>query len=70
MDWGTYYADYVKTYSSMKAKEAAAIFNTMKDDLKLVAKILSNMSTQARASILGKMDSEIAAKVTAIMKPN
>ena len=62
-------ADYVKTYSSMKAKEAAAIFNTMEDDLKLVAKILSNMSTQARASILGKMDSEIAAKVTAIMEP-
>lgn len=62
-------ADYVKTYSSMKAKEAAAIFNTMEDDLKLVANILSNMSTQARASILGKMDSEIAAKVTAIMEP-
>ena len=62
-------ADYVKTYSSMKAKEAAAIFNTMEDDLTLVAKILSNMSTQARASILGKMDSEIAAKVTAIMEP-
>lgn len=63
-------ADYVKTYSSMKAKEAAAIFDTMEDDLKLVAGILSNMSAQSRASILGKMDSEIAAKVTAIMEPN
>uniref|UniRef100_UPI0040578F52 MotE family protein n=1 Tax=Agathobacter sp. TaxID=2021311 RepID=UPI0040578F52 len=60
---------YVKTYSSMKAKEAAAIFDTMEDDLELVADILSNMSTQARASILGKMDSEIAAKVTAMMEP-
>ena len=61
--------DYVKTYSSMKAKEAAAIFDTMKDDLKLVAEILSNMSTQSRADILGKMDSELAAKVTAMMEP-
>lgn len=61
--------NYVKTYSTMKAKEAAAIFNTMEDDLKLVAEILSNMSAQSRASILGKMDSEIAAKVTAIMEP-
>lgn len=62
-------ADYVKTFSSMKPKEAAAIFNTMKDDLKLVAKILTSMDAQARADILGKMDSEIAAKVTEIMEP-
>lgn len=61
--------NYVKTYSTMKAKEAAAIFNTMESDLKLVAEILSNMSAQARADILGKMDAEIAAKVTAIMEP-
>ena len=61
--------DYAKTYSSMKAKEAAAIFDTMTDDLKLVADILLNMSTQSRADILGKMDPEIAAKVTAIMEP-
>lgn len=62
--------DYVKTFSSMKAKEAAAIFDTMGDDLQLVADILSNMKAQARADILGKMDPEIAAKVTAIMEPN
>ncbi len=61
--------DYVKTYSSMKPKEAAAIFDTMTDDLKLVAEILMNMDTQSRADILGKMDSEIAAKVTEIMEP-
>ncbi len=61
--------DYVKTFSSMKAKEAAAIFDTMGNDLQLVADILSNMKAQARADILGKMDPEIAAKVTAIMKP-
>ena len=61
--------DYAKTYSSMKAKEAAAIFDTMGDDLQLVADILMNMSVSSRADILGKMDPEIAAKVTAIMEP-
>lgn len=61
---------YAKTYSSMKAKEAAAIFDTMTDDLQLVADILLNMSTQARADILGKMDPENAAKLTAIMEPD
>ena len=63
-------ADYAKTYSSMKAKEAAAIFDAMENDLKLVADILLSMKAQARADILGKMDPEIAAKVTAIMDPN
>ena len=62
--------DYAKTYSSMKAKEAAAIFDTMTGDLKLVADILLNMSAKSRADILGKMDPEIAAKVTAIMEPH
>lgn len=61
--------DYVKTYSSMKPKEAAAIFDTMTDNLKLVAGILENMDAQSRADILGKMNSETAAKVTKIMKP-
>lgn len=62
--------DYVKTYSSMKPKEAAAIFDTMTDDLKLVAEILENMDAQSRADILGKMNSETAAKVTEIMEPS
>ena len=61
--------DYVKTYSSMKPKEAAAIFDTMTSDLKLVARILKNMDAQSRADILGKMNSDIAAKVTEIMEP-
>lgn len=61
---------YVKTYSSMKAKEAAAIFDTMTDDFELVADILRNMSTQARADILGKMEPENAAKITAILEPD
>ena len=35
--------DYVKAYSSMKPKEAAAIFDTMTDNLQLVADILDSM---------------------------
>jgi len=62
--------DYAKTYSTMKAKEAAAIFDTMTDDFELVADILQNMSTKARADILGKMTPENAAKLTAIMEPD
>ena len=61
--------EYVRTYSSMKPKEAAAIFDTMTDDLKLVAKILVSMDAQSRADILGKMNAETAAKVTEIMEP-
>lgn len=62
--------EYAKTYSTMKAKEAAAIFDTMTDDFDLVADILANMSTKARADILGKMTPENAAKLTAIMEPD
>lgn len=62
-------ADYVKTYSEMKPAQAAAIFNTMTDDLKLVAKILNNMKPDSRASILGAMNTDIAAKLTAMMEP-
>lgn len=62
--------DYAKTYSTMKAKEAAAIFDTMTDDFPLVADILQNMSTKARADILGKMEPENAAKITEIMEPD
>jgi len=69
LEYDSMVEDYAKTYSSMKPKEAAAIFDTMTDDLQLVADILLNMSTQARADILGKMDPEIAAKLTAIMEP-
>ena len=62
--------EYVKTYSSMKPKEAAANIDTMTNNLKLVAEILENMDAQSRADILGKMDSNTAAKVTEIMKPS
>lgn len=63
-------SDYVKGYSQMKPKEAAAIFDTMTDNLNLVAQILKNMDAQSRADILGKMNSDTAAKVTEIMNPS
>ena len=62
--------DYAKTYSNMKAKEAAAIFDTMTDNLDLVADILNNMGAKARADILGQMDATTAAKLTEIMEPS
>lgn len=61
--------EYVITYSSMKPKEAAAIFDSMTNDLQLVAKILTAMDTESRAAILGKMNVETAAKLTEIMNP-
>ncbi len=63
-------ADYVSTYSSMKAKNAAAIFDTMTDKLGLVAQILEAMDPQSRANIMGAMQAENAAKLTSIMNPN
>lgn len=62
--------DYVARYSNMKPKQAAAIFDTMTDNLKLVAKILQHMDTTASAEILGAMDTSNAAKITQIMEPS
>lgn len=62
--------DYVNTYSSMKPKEAAAIFDTMTDNLELVAEILEGMDAESRGAILGQMNTDIAARVTEIMEPS
>lgn len=62
-------ANYVSSYSKMKPSEAAAIFNTMTDNLDLVAKILEQMKPQARGDILGSMNADTAAKITKIMNP-
>lgn len=62
-------SDYVATYSSMKAKEAAAVFDTMTNDLDLVAKILSAMSAEDRAKIMEQMNEENAARLTKMMDP-
>lgn len=62
--------EFAQTYVEMKPKEAAAIFEAMSDDLDLVARILSQMSTQDRGKILGVMDTEIASRLTKIMDPD
>ena len=61
--------DYVSMYSEMKASEAAEIFNNMTGNLDLVAKILTNMEADTSSAILGKMDTDIAAKLTVMMEP-
>lgn len=62
--------EYVKKYSSMKPKAAAGIFDTMTDNLNLVANILEHMSSAAAGDILAQMTPETAAKVTEIMDPD
>ncbi len=62
--------DYVRAYSQMKPKQAAAIFEQMPDNLELTAKILKAMDPGDRAKILGVMDAELASKLTKIMNPD
>lgn len=62
--------DYVKAYSDMKPKAAAAIFEDMQDNLELVAEILGRMDPTARGKILQVMDSKVASKITKIMDPD
>lgn len=62
--------DYVKTYSSIKPKEAAAIFDTMTDNLSLVKRILEKMSSQNRGDILAAMNQDTAAKLTEMLEPS
>lgn len=61
--------EYVKAYSDMKPKQAAAIFEMMPDNLDLVAEILGRMDPTARGKILGVMDSTVASQITKIMDP-
>ncbi|MFC6196782.1 MotE family protein [Ponticaulis profundi] len=55
----------VKTYESMKPKDAARIFNTMDDQLML--SIADNMKPAAIAAILSSMSSERAQVLTFLM---
>ena len=61
--------EYATTYSTMDSSEAAAIFDTMSKNLKLVSKILNAMSVEERSEILSQMDKENAARLTEIMAP-
>ena len=62
---------FAKTYSSMKAKSAATIFDQMVEEnqIELVAKILAQMSVDNRSSILAAMTKEHSAKLTQLLEP-
>lgn len=62
-------AEYVKTYTEMKPKAAAAVFEEMTDRLDLVAAILGQMDPSSRAKILNVMDKDVASQLTKIMDP-
>ena len=61
--------DYAAAYSAMKPKSAAAIFESMTDNLDLAVRILGVMDADQRGKILGAMDTEIAARITKLMDP-
>lgn len=61
--------DWAAAYSQMKPKQAAAIFESMTDDLNVVARILKIMGAESRGAIMGVMDPEVAAKLTKILDP-
>lgn len=61
--------EWAAAYSQMKPKQAAAIFESMTDDLDVVARILKIMGAESRGSIMGVMDPEVAAKLTKILDP-
>ena len=61
-------ADYVKNYSDMKPKDAASVFDgMMPDQMKLVVKILKNMSAEQRSAIISKMNVQNASDITVEM---
>jgi flagellar motility protein MotE (MotC chaperone) len=60
---------YVSAYSAMKPAQAAGIFESMTDNLSLVARILNAMDSDARGKILGAMKADVAAQVTQLMEP-
>ena len=61
--------EYVKAYTEMKPKSAAKVFEEMKGNLDLVARILNQMDASSRAKILNVMDPAIASSLTKMMDP-
>lgn len=63
------FKELANTYANMKPQEAADILQTMTNDLNTVASILSAMSAEERAAIMGKMKAEFAATITKKLTP-
>jgi flagellar motility protein MotE (MotC chaperone) len=62
---------FATTYSGMKAKKAAEIFDEMvvENQITLVARILAQMSVENRGDILAAMEKENSAKLTQLLEP-
>jgi flagellar motility protein MotE (MotC chaperone) len=62
---------FANTYSGMKAKKAAGIFDEMinENQIDLVARMLAQMTTENRSDILASMETANAAKLTQILEP-
>ena len=61
--------DYVDTYSAMKPKDAAKVFDSMMPDQEdLVVRILENLTSDQRAAILSRMSVANAAILTEKMQ--
>ncbi len=62
---------FANTYSGMKAKQAAAIFDEMikENEIELVARMLAQMTIENRADILAAMEKPNAAKLTQLLEP-
>lgn len=62
--------DYIKTFTAMKPKAAAKMFEAMDDRLDLIAEILEGMSVEDRAAIMDVIDTELGAKLVKMMRPD
>ncbi len=63
---------FALTYSEMKAKQSAAIFDEMvnENQIQLVSRILAQMTNEKRGDILAAMEKTNAAKLTQLLEPS
>jgi flagellar motility protein MotE (MotC chaperone) len=63
---------FAQTYSGMKAKQCAKIFDEMvtENQIELVSRILAQMSIENRGDVLAAMEKPNAAKLTQLLEPN
>nr|WP_297704859.1 hypothetical protein [uncultured Butyrivibrio sp.] len=63
---------FALTYSEMKAKQSAAIFDEMvnENQIQLVSRILAQMTNEKRGAILAAMEKTNAAKLTQLLEPS
>lgn len=61
---------YIETFSTMKPKAAAKLFEEMDDRIELVAEILEGLSVEDRAAIMNVIDTELGAKLVKMMRPD